>query len=94
MSYLNNYEVGECIMQHQEQYPINEDLNKAPCRVGDVIRESPTGKSKEDPFLSYHGYIIFIKGMPQEYLESVIVMKVTAVKPRFGFAQFIGVDER
>lgn len=85
---------GVVRMQEVDYFEIEEHLNKAPVRVGDILREMPTGKSREDPFLSYHGYIIFIKGMPLSYIETIIVLKVTAVKPRFGFAQFIGVAER
>lgn len=76
-------------MSTHEMYEIIEEENKAPVRVGQVITQLPTGKSKEDPFLSIHGYILFIKGMPMQHLEDVVKVRVTAVKPRFGFAQFI-----
>jgi len=73
-----------------EMYPINAMENKAPVRVGDVLHQQPTGKSKEDPFLNYHGFIVFIKGMPEECIEEVISVKITAVKQRYAFGQFIG----
>lgn len=71
-------------------YDIVETENKAPVRVGDILHERPTAKSREDPFLNYHGFIVFIKGMPSECMEEVINIKITAVKQRYAFGQFIG----
>lgn len=67
-----------------------EDERVPPIRAGDVIEITPNGRAKEDLFVNYHGFIIFIKRVPKGQEEERMMIKVTAVKNSFAFAEYRG----
>lgn len=61
-----------------------------PVKIGDIIIIKPNGMAEKDAYVDYEGYIIFIKKLPMDKLESHIKLKITAVKSTFGFAEYNG----
>lgn len=59
-----------------------------PVRIGDIIRIIPNGRAKEDLFVNYHGFIIFIKRVPLGQEEEIMSIKVLAVKNKYAFAEY------
>lgn len=59
-----------------------------PVSEGELLFQKPTG-AKRDPFINYHGFIIFIKNVPQEKWESIIPIKIVRVMPNYGIAEFV-----
>lgn len=62
--------------------------NLPPVRVGEILRVTPLGIKEDDPFCKHHGFVIFIKRAPKKDLKTIMI-RVTAVKERYGFADFI-----
>ena len=60
----------------------------APVHKGQVLELVPSGIAKDDPFVNYHGFIIFLKGVPQYKQNSRVRVIVTAVKERYAFAEY------
>lgn len=67
---------------------MKEQEGSPPVRAGDVLEIVPNGMAQDDPFVNYHGFIIFIKRVPKGREKDMMSIKVTAVKPKFGFAEF------
>ena len=61
-----------------------------PVKVGDIIIVKPNGIAEKDAYVEYEGFIIFIKKLPIDKLDSHVELKVTALKGTYGFADYRG----
>lgn len=66
-----------------------DEMSTAPVVKGQLLCIVPTGKSKEDAFYSCHGFIIFIKGLPDNLLHQTVTIRVTNIKEKFAFAMYV-----
>lgn len=59
-----------------------------PVEEGQELVVMPDGIAEEDPYVKYHGFIIFIKNVPVVLRDTVIRIKITAVKGTYAFAHY------
>lgn len=70
----------------------NEYNDKTPpVTKGELINVRAMGKAKNDPYVKYHGYIIFIKKVPNsdDSTEHEMVIRIMAIKNTYAFAEFV-----
>lgn len=63
------------------------NIKKIPVNIGDTMVVVPQGMAKNDPFVKIEGFMIFIKNTSKEQEQSRMKIKITAIKPTFGFAE-------